>query len=98
MTHLRIHLIYMAIIGFLAYQYWTKTEALDNAVQSIEQMDKLLKINNDIVDETGIMIFNDIEKNVLAYTNNTNVAFLEKAKKAKSVLSKPPDILIITNF
>ena len=85
MTHLRIHLIYIAIIAFLAFQYWTKTEALDNAIKSIEQMDKLLKINNEVVDKSATTIFNDIQKNVMAYANNTNIAFLEKAKKAMSV-------------
>ena len=46
MTHLRIHLIYLVLIGFLAYQYWTKTEALHHATESIEQLDRLLERNN----------------------------------------------------
>ena len=43
MKNARIHFIYLAIIGFLAYQYWTKAQALNEAVGSIEQFDKLIK-------------------------------------------------------
>ncbi len=43
MKNLRIHVIYLAIIGFWVYQYWTKTQALNEAVGSIEQFDRLLK-------------------------------------------------------
>ena len=88
MTHLRIHLIYLAIIGVLAYQYWTKTEALDNAVQSIEQMDKLLKINNDIVDSTLRLFYKEIEKEASGYPSSMDLMFLKLSKNA-IVTAKP---------
>ena len=82
MTHLRIHLIYLVLIGFLAYQYWTKTEALHHATESIEQLDKLLKMDNAIVDKSASWIFREIEKQVRTYPSPINMSFLDKAKKA----------------
>lgn len=85
MKNVRIHLIYLAIIGFLAFQYWTKTQALNEAVSSIEQFDKSLKMNNEVVVKTAVMIKNEIEKQVKAYANPINLSFLEKAKNIVSV-------------
>ena len=87
MKNARIHLIYLAIIGFLAYQYWTKTQALNEAVGSIEQFDKLLKINNEVVAKSSTMIKYAIDKQVYAYLNNTNKSYLEKAQNLISASS-----------
>ena len=80
MTHLRIHLIYLVLIGFLAYQYWTKTEALHHATESIEQLDRLLERNNVLVEKLSILLLNEINKNVKAYPTAIQVSFLNKAK------------------
>jgi hypothetical protein len=84
MPHLRLHLVYLAVIGFLTYQYWAKTQALNNATQSIEQLDKLLTMNNVVIDRTTTQLFYDIEINVKAYPNTTNMVFLAKAKNVMS--------------
>lgn len=84
MTYLRIHLVYLALLGFLTYQYWTKAQALNEAVGSIEQFDKLLQIDNETVDRASKMIFYDVERNVKAYNNTTNQEFLVKAKNLVS--------------
>ena len=86
----RIHLIYLAIIGFLAYQYWTKTEALHHATESIEQLDRLLERNNDAVD-IGIGRFSVKSKpeaqavvnKILNYTK-TGVPLLEASSNSCS--------------
>jgi hypothetical protein len=75
----RIHLVYIAIIGFLAYQYWAKSEAFDNATQSIEQFDRQLRRNNEVVEKSSTMIKNEIDKQVKAYANPINLSFSEKA-------------------
>jgi hypothetical protein len=87
MKNARIHLIYLAIIGFLTYQYWTKTQALDEAVGSIEQFDKLLKMNNEVVAKSSTMIKYAIDKQVHTYLNNTNKSYLEKAQNLISASS-----------
>ena len=87
MKNARIHLIYLTIIGFWAYQYWTKAQALNEAVGSIEQFDKLLKRNNEVVDKTATMIYYKIEKDAYSYPSPTNKAFFEKTKNFKSVSS-----------
>lgn len=69
MTHLRIHFVYLALLGFLAYQYWTKTQALNEAVSSVERFDKLLKLNNLIVDRASITAFSETEKLINVYQN-----------------------------
>ena len=78
MTYLRIHLIYLAIIGFLGFQYWTKTEALHHATESIEQLDRLLERNNVVVENNAKMITTAIGQQVRAYMNPRNMAFWEK--------------------
>jgi hypothetical protein len=83
----RIHLIYLAIIGFLAYQYWTKAQALNEAVTSIEQFDKLFKSNTEVVGKTAEMIKNAIDQQVRAYPNERNKSFEGKAKNLISASS-----------
>ena len=87
MKNARIHLIYLAIIGFWAYQYWTKAQALDEAVGSIEQFDKLFKADNEVIGKSSIMIKNEIDKQVKAYPSSTNMSFSEKAINILSVSS-----------
>ena len=82
MIHLRIHLIYIAIIGFLAYQYWTKTEALDNAVQSIEHFDKLFKANEMAVSWGLNLELNNYNKIFEAYRTSYMTAISKKVKNA----------------
>ncbi len=79
MTHLRIHLISIAIIGFLAYQYWTKSQALEEAVRSIEMFDELLKFDNVIVEKSSMVIKHEIDKQFMAYPSPINKSFLDRA-------------------
>lgn len=88
MTHLRIHLFYLALLGFLAYQYWTKTQALTEAVSSVEQFDKLLRAN-DLATSWGLkMELNNYDHIFKAYRNEYTIALSEKVKNTTSVSDK----------
>lgn len=80
MKNLRFHLIYLAIIGFLTYQYWTKTQALEEAVRSIEMFDKVLERDNKSVNETIQQLFTSIGKQTQAYMTQTNIRFFGNAQ------------------
>jgi hypothetical protein len=80
MAHLRIHLVYLSLLGFLAYQYWTKTQALDETVGSIEQFDKIMNQDNHILSMASTMILNGIEMNAKALSNGQNLKFSAKAR------------------
>jgi hypothetical protein len=84
MKNSRFHIVYLTIIGFLAFQYWTKSQALEEAVGSIEQFDKLLRRDNEVVEKTSTMLRYEIEKQVQSYPNKINMSFSEKAKKIMS--------------
>ena len=86
MKNARIHLIYFAIIGFLGFQYWTKTQALNEAVGSIVQFDNILKIDNKIIDKTANMIYHTIERNIRAYQSPPNMAFYNRVSTVVSTL------------
>ena len=79
MKNARIHLIYLAIIGFLAFQYWTKAQALNEAVSSIEQFDKLLISDNVVIEQSNRMVKNAIDKQVQAFQTLSNKSYSEKA-------------------
>lgn len=89
MTHLRIHLVYLALFGFLAYLYWTKTQALNEAVGSIEQFDKLLKTNIEVVGFESNRLLNELRVVSIAYPNTLNLSYF---KKAQNVVSKESSI------
>lgn len=80
MTHLRIHLVYLALLGFLTYQYWTKTQALNEAVSSVEQFDKIMNQNNYVISKASTMILNGIEMNAKALVNEQNYKLSAKAR------------------
>jgi hypothetical protein len=86
MKNLGLHVIYLAIIGFLAFQYWTKSQALEEAVESIVQFDKLLKINTSAVDRASIMLKNEIDKQTRAYTAPFTIKLQKKAVNAMRAL------------
>jgi hypothetical protein len=87
MKNARIHLIYLAIISFLVYQYWTKTQALDEAVGSIEQFDKLSKVNIKVIDAELIMTKNIIDKQAMAYPTPFAISFQNKMTNSITVLN-----------
>ena len=87
MTNGRFHLLYIAIIGFLAYQYRMQTEVLENTTQSVEQLDGFLKKDNQAVAKSVISISIEIEKQVYAYRNPTNETFRQKADNTVSVIN-----------
>ena len=60
MKNARIHLIYLAIIGFLAYQYWTKAQALNDIINIVEEQGHLLQTNNEVVINASRMLFDRI--------------------------------------
>ena len=74
MIHLRIHLIYVAIIGFLVYQYWTK-----ETKNSTLPINTLFKPNSDFILESTLKTVASIEKNVEAYDSPNNRVFSQKA-------------------
>jgi hypothetical protein len=83
MPHLRLHLVYLAVIGFLTYyHYWTKTQALNEAITSIEQFDKLMKQDSKAVNRASTIVLNYIGTNVKAMNNTINQQFLAKARTA----------------
>ncbi|MBL7813591.1 MAG: hypothetical protein JNL70_01205 [Saprospiraceae bacterium] len=85
MKNRHFHFIYLAIIGFLVFQVWAKSQALNEAVRSIEHFEKLLKADVDISNKMVVMIKNGIDKNVLAYVNEYNTAFGKKAIKSMEI-------------
>lgn len=82
MKNARIHLIYLTIIGFLTYQYWAKTQVLNEVVGSIEQFDTLLKQNNKNVQESAYQIIGKIGSETQIYPNYTNINFFNNNKTA----------------
>ena len=80
MKNARIHLIYLAIIGFLAYQYWTKAQALNDIINIVEEQGHLLQTNNEVVINASRMLFDRIRATVLVSPGSTNEVFYQKAQ------------------
>ena len=87
MKEYRFHFIYLAIIGFLTYQYWTKAQALEEAVRSIEGFDKVLQSDNDVINKASLMLKNEIDKQVRAYSSPVNMSYSDFAINMLKVTS-----------
>ena len=59
MKNLRLHGIYLSIIGVLCFQLWSKTAATRVA---FEQVDEVLRSNSSFFDSHSEYLFHDIEK------------------------------------
>ena len=88
MKNLHIHLVYLAIIGFLTYQYWTKAQALEEAVRSIEMFDKLLKANDLAVSSSLRMELDNYKEIFHSYQSGYINEVSNKIKYSSSTIDK----------
>ena len=88
MTNLRIHLVYLAIIGFLVFQYWAKSQALEAAVGSIEQFDKLLKADDMVASHGLKMELYTYEKIFKAYPSEFMNSISKRIKYSTTTIDK----------
>jgi hypothetical protein len=58
MKFLYVHLIYLSIIAFLGYNYWSSVQAF----KAFEQLDVQLNMDYSVLDKYGVGIHNEIEK------------------------------------
>jgi GldM N-terminal domain len=68
MKFIYVHLIYLSIIAFLGYNYWSSVQAF----KAFEQLNAQLNLDYEVMNNTASRIFKDIEKNAYAYRNPEN--------------------------
>jgi cell division protein FtsB len=81
MRNTRIHLIYLAIIGFFAYQYWAnlKSEKASNMLN--EEVGQYLKLEENVTKESTENLIGTISKNVKAYPSPVNLNYQLKTQE-----------------
>jgi hypothetical protein len=68
-----VHFIYLSIIAFLGYNYWSSVQAF----KAFEQLDRQLRVDGGIIEESSERIFNNIRKNCTAYQSPYNTRHYE---------------------
>ena len=87
-----IHLIYLSIIAFLGYNYWSSVQAF----KAFEHLDEQLSIDNELMNNAASTIFKNINKNAQAYQNSENRRDNEQSEIAiNAALSLHHDIAAI---
>jgi hypothetical protein len=72
------HLIYLSIIAFLGYNYWSSVQAF----KAFEHLDKQLGVDASVMKNSEASIWQSIEKNCRAYPSPVNLAFQGKSEIA----------------
>jgi hypothetical protein len=73
-----VHLIYLSIIAYLGYNYWSSVQAF----KAFEQLDRQLKADSIVIDELSARVFRTIQKNCNAYRNMYNTRYYENTVTA----------------
>lgn len=81
MKNARIHLIYLAIIGFLAYQYWAnlKSEKVSNMLN--DEVGQYLKLEDNVTKESTEKLIGTIGRHVSAYASPVNLNYQLKTQE-----------------
>ena len=88
MKNLWIHLIYLSIISFLGYKYWSNATTLVAANQSFENVERVLQSDRKIVKSYSEQFFYEIRKSVEQYPNPSNMDMLKRAMNAFDISVK----------
>lgn len=76
MKSIYFHVIYLSIIAFLGYNYWSSVQAF----KAFEHLDKQLKVDYELLKGLESLVYKSIEKNCKTYPNVTNLVFLGKSE------------------
>lgn len=77
MKSIYFHVIYLAIIAYLGYNYWSSVQAF----KAFEQLNVQLNVDYGIMKETSSIILQKINKTAQAYQNSENRRNKEQSEK-----------------
>jgi hypothetical protein len=81
-----IHLIYISIIAFLSYNYWSSVQAF----KAFEHLNAQLNLDYTALDEAALRNYKSIQKNYDGYQNYNNKRYYDKVM----ILTKETDSLL----
>jgi hypothetical protein len=89
MKQWHFHLIYLSIIAFLGYNYWSSVQAF----KAFEQLNQQLNTDSEMLKHSESFVYKSIEKSCKAYQSATNLAFLGKSEIVVSTGSQVVDFI-----
>ena len=84
-----IHLIYLSIIAYLGYNYWSSVQAF----KAFEHLNQQLNTDSDMLKHSESFVYKSIEKSCKAYQSAMNLTFLEKSEIVVSTGSQVVDFI-----
>jgi hypothetical protein len=83
------HFIYISIIAYLGYNYWTSVQAF----KAFEHLNQQLNADSEMLKHSESFVYKSIEKSCKAYPSAMNLTFLEKSKIVVSTGSQIVDFI-----
>ena len=89
MKQILFHCIYLSIIAFLGFNYWSSVQAF----KAFEHLDRQLNVDVTQIDALGDLNYKSIERNCLAYPSVINTMFLNKVESAIKMSNSTVDFI-----
>lgn len=89
MKSIYVHVFYLSIIAFLSYNYWSSVQAF----KAFEHLDRQLRTDYGIMDNSALKVSNEIAKYYFAYKNENSTRYYTKSINAIRLSNDITDFL-----
>jgi hypothetical protein len=76
-----VHLIYLSVIAYLGYNYWSSVQAF----KAFEQLDRQLKMDYSVMDNSAERIHTEISKYYFAYKNERSAFHFRNSERTMQI-------------
>lgn len=90
MKSIYLHVFYLTIIAFLGYNYWSSVQAF----KAFEHLDRQLKLDYEVIDNTYEIVYQGINKTFKVYPNAQNIRLLNEVELLRRTIDSTINFIV----